>query len=76
MNNWSSGSANSSRVQHYGLGVWKQRYVPLHQFPLPFEGELEYAQLDQRFRWTFRGLGGVDYGVAEFRRGPSRYVGN
>ena len=76
VNNWSSGSANSSRVQHYGLGVWKQRYVPLHQFPLPFEGELEYAQLDQRFRWTFRGLGGVDYGVAEFRRGPSRYVGN
>lgn len=74
VNNWSSGSANSSRVEHYGLGVWRQRYVSLHQFPDPITGLGEQTLLDQRFRWTYRGLGGVDYGLAQPGRKPMRYT--
>ncbi len=48
---------------------WRQRYVPLHTFPLPKTGlggnEPEYCQ---RFRWTRYGLKGIDFGGAEIGR--------
>jgi prepilin-type N-terminal cleavage/methylation domain-containing protein len=40
---------------------WTQRYVPLDQFPVPLSGLGEDERLDQRYRWTFGGLQGVDY---------------
>ena len=73
VNNWASGDANPSVVEEDGLRPWKQIYVPLHQFPIPLGGLGDHTELNQRFRWTFRGLGGVDYGPAQAPRGPRRF---
>lgn len=47
---------------------WRQRYVPLHTFPLPLGGFGDKTLLSHRYRWTFNGLGGVDYHAALQRR--------
>ncbi|MBL4697594.1 MAG: hypothetical protein JKX70_02050 [Phycisphaerales bacterium] len=70
VNSWASGDANPSVVPEEGLRPWKQTYVPLHQFPLPMGGLGDTTLISQRFRWTFRGLAGVDYGPAQPNTGP------
>ncbi len=70
VNEWASGDANAAVVPELGYGAWKQIYVPLHRFPVPLEGfGNNVRELHQRFRWTFRGLAGVDYGNADAPRG-------
>ena len=71
VNNWASGDANPSIVQEYHpFNPWNQAYVPLHQFPIPLGGLGDETLLNQRYRWTYRGLSGADYGAAELTRGP------
>ena len=70
VNNWASGDANPSIVEEFGLRPWNQTYVPLDTFPIPLGGLGDESLINQRFRWTFRGLGGVDYGPAQAPRGP------
>lgn len=41
--------------------VWRQRYVPLHQFPEPLSGLGETTLISQKMRWTLGGLRGLDY---------------
>lgn len=41
--------------------VWRQRYVPLHQFPEPLSGLGENTLVSQKMRWTLGGLRGLDY---------------
>jgi prepilin-type N-terminal cleavage/methylation domain-containing protein/prepilin-type processing-associated H-X9-DG protein len=54
---------------------WRQRYVPLHTFPLPKTGLGETTRYCQRYRWTRHGLRGIDFGGKEIGRpsslGPS-----
>jgi len=70
VNNWASGGANSAVVPEYGLFPWKQTYVPLDTFPVPLGGlQNNHRLVNQRFRWTFHGLAGVDYGPADLGRG-------
>lgn len=45
--------------------VWKQKYTPLHNFPLPKNGLGDTTQLCQRYRWTRHGLQGIDFGGKE-----------
>ncbi len=71
VNRWASGDAHASIVPEYGLQPWKQIYVPLDTFPVPMGGLGDMTLVHQRYRWTFRGLGGVDYGAAVPPRGPS-----
>lgn len=42
-------------------GPWRQRYTPLHEFPTTPLGLGDNTQYDMRWRWTLRGLGGLDY---------------
>jgi type II secretory pathway pseudopilin PulG len=70
VNSWASGDANPSIVSWFGFEPWKQTYVPIDTFPVPLGGLGDPTELNQRFRWTFRGLGGADYGPAESLRGP------
>jgi hypothetical protein len=70
VNGWASGDANPSIVPEFGLQPWKQTYVPLDTFPVPLGGLGDPTLLSQRYRWTFRGLAGVDYGLAVPGRGP------
>ncbi len=70
VNSWASGDAHASIVPEYGLAPWKQIYVPLDTFPVPMGGLGDMTLVHQRYRWTFRGLGGVDYGLAVPPRGP------
>ena len=66
VNGWASGDANSSRVEHLDeFEVWRQSYVPLHRFPLPIGGLGDDTELDMRYRWTYQGLKGVDYGATD-----------
>lgn len=42
--------------------IWKQKYVPLHVFPIPAIGGLgSNRELDMRYMWTKNGLQGFDY---------------
>jgi len=70
VNSWASGDANPSVVIEYGLQPWKQTYKPLDTFPVPMGGLGDPTLVNQRYRWTFRGLAGVDYGLAVPGRGP------
>ncbi|MCH8507236.1 MAG: prepilin-type N-terminal cleavage/methylation domain-containing protein [Phycisphaerales bacterium] len=50
---------------------WRQRYIPLHTFPLPKTGLGETTEYCQRYRWTRHGLRGIDYGGREIGRPES-----
>ncbi len=68
VNNWQSGDAYTSVIPEYGFpySVWEQIYKPLDTFPIPLTGLAYNTQkLNQRYRWTFRGLRGVDYGPSD-----------
>ena len=66
VNNWASGNAAPSLVPERGYFHWRQTYVPLDRFPLPVGGLGDPTLLSQRFRWTFGGLSGIDYGSFSF----------
>jgi competence protein ComGC len=72
VNSWASGDANSAVVPEYGMFPWKQTYVPLDTFPVPIGGLGDARKVNQRFRWTFRGLLGFDYGLGDPGRGPTQ----
>jgi Tfp pilus assembly protein PilE len=61
VNEWASGFASASADPLNPNPRWRQRYVPLHQFPVPLSGLGEQTLLSQRYRWTYRGLKGLDY---------------
>ena len=67
VNSWASGDAYPSVVQEEGFpySVWEQSYLPLETFPIPLGGLGDSTRLNQRYRWTFRGLIGVDYGPGD-----------
>ncbi len=67
VNNWQSGDAYPSVIPEFGFpySVWEQKYVPLDTFPIPLGGLGDFTRLNQRYRWTFRGLHGVDYGPSD-----------
>ncbi|GJM19522.1 MAG: hypothetical protein DHS20C14_17350 [Phycisphaeraceae bacterium] len=44
--------------------LWKQPWVPLDTFPLHYKGDIG-DEWFQYFRWTRRGLAGIDYGGSE-----------
>ena len=54
--------ANSAQDKDHPEWVWQQPYIPLDTFPLPQGGLGDQTLLDLRFRWTKRGLAGIDYG--------------
>jgi hypothetical protein len=63
VNSWASGDAAPSVVPELGLFHWRQRYVPLDRFPTPVGGvQNNTMELSQRWRWTFGGLSGINYG--------------
>tara|TARA_A100000171_G_scaffold30169_1_gene28377 strand:+ start:7981 stop:9021 length:1041 start_codon:yes stop_codon:yes gene_type:complete len=66
VNNWESGRAAPSVVPEYGIFHWKQAYVPLDRFPVPVGGLGDSTEVSQRFRWTFGGLSGINYGAFSF----------
>ncbi|MHA7813438.1 MAG: hypothetical protein ACX94C_08610 [Phycisphaerales bacterium] len=66
VNSWASGIAAPSVVPEYGIFHWKQAYVPLDQFPVPVGGLGDSTEVSQRFRWTFGGLTGINYGPFSF----------
>lgn len=66
VNNWASGIAAPSVVPERGIFHWQQKYVPLDRFPLPVGGLGDETPVSQRFRWTYGGLSGVDYGPFSF----------
>ena len=68
VNNWASGAAAPSVVPERGYFHWEQAYVPLDRFPLPVGGLGDETLLSQRYRWTFAGLSGIDYGAFSFDR--------
>jgi len=72
VNNWASGGANSAIVPERGMFPWKQTYVPLDTFPVPLGGLGDPRLVNRRFRWTFRGLMGFDYGLGDPGRGPTQ----
>jgi hypothetical protein len=61
VNDWASGVARSSWSPATSKVEWRQRYVPIHTFPVPLSGLGETTLLSQRYRWTLGGLKGVDY---------------
>ena len=65
VNEWASGDAYPSLVPELGYVAWEQRYVPLDTFPVPLGGLGDTTLLNQRYRWTFRGLHGIDYGPGD-----------
>ncbi|MFG0300285.1 MAG: hypothetical protein ACF8K1_11855 [Phycisphaerales bacterium JB047] len=62
VNNWASGNAAPSMVPEQVYGRWCQTYVPLDTFPLPNGGLGDTRKVSQRYRWTFNGLAGINYG--------------
>jgi len=66
LNNWESGRAAPSVVPEYGIFHWQQAYVPLDRFPVPVGGLGDSTEISQRFRWTFGGLSGINYGAFSF----------
>ncbi|PCI07191.1 hypothetical protein COB72_10690 [bacterium] len=63
VNSWASGDARPAIVLEYGNTPWVQIYVPLDTFPVPLGGLGDPTLVHQRYRWTFRGLKGFDYGL-------------
>lgn len=61
VNDWASGAARPSWSPATSKVEWRQRYVPIHTFPVPLSGLGETTLLSQRYRWTLGGLKGVDY---------------
>ncbi len=61
VNDWASGAANPSWNPRDGKVEWRQKYVPIHTFPLPAGGLGDETLLSQRYRWTLGGLKGIDY---------------
>ncbi|MBL4590437.1 MAG: hypothetical protein JKY96_00610 [Phycisphaerales bacterium] len=65
----SSVSPNFAPVQSYkqivseGTSLWRGQYVPYDTFPIPVGGLGDNTELDFRYRWTYRGLSGIDYTV-------------
>ena len=58
----SNGSQSSVHPTNPNGPIWKQRYVPLHVFPIPAIGGLgSNRELDMRYMWTKNGLQGFDY---------------
>lgn len=72
VNSWASGDANAAVIPEYGMQVWRQAYKPLDTFPIPLGGLNDPFKVHQRYRWTFRGLKGYDYGLGTPNRGASR----
>lgn len=72
VNSRASGEAVPSIIPERGFQPWTQRYVPLHRFPLPSGGLGDSTELSQRYRWTYRGLIGIDYGPKAFGVGASK----
>jgi type II secretory pathway pseudopilin PulG len=66
VNSWESGRAAPSVVPEYGIFHWKQAYVPLDRFPTPVGGLGDMTEISQRFRWTYGGLKGINYGAFSF----------
>lgn len=66
VNSWASGLAAPSVVPEYGIFHWKQVYVPLDKFPVPVGGLGDSTEVSQRFRWTYGGLTGINYGAFSF----------
>lgn len=66
VNNWESGRAAPSVVPEHGIFHWRQVYVPLDRFPLPVGGLGDQTLVSQRFRWTYGGLKGINYGGFSF----------
>lgn len=62
VNNWASGDAAPSVVPEIGIFHWKQTYVPLDRFPTPVGGLGDPTLVSQRYRWTYGGLSGINYG--------------
>ncbi len=62
VNIWASGAAAPSMVPEQGLFHWKQ-VVPLDTFPLPVGGLGDDTLVSQRYRWTYGGLSGINYGA-------------
>ncbi|MCH8507235.1 MAG: prepilin-type N-terminal cleavage/methylation domain-containing protein [Phycisphaerales bacterium] len=67
----STGDANPGWNPATPNQEWRQRYVPLHTFPLPKTGLGETTAYCQRYRWTRHGLRGLDYGGREIGRPES-----
>ncbi len=63
INSQASSSSQPSVHPTYPDGpIWKQRYVPLHVFPIPMIGGLgSNRELNMRYMWTKNGLQGFDY---------------
>jgi type II secretory pathway pseudopilin PulG len=66
VNSWESGRAAPSVVPEYGIFHWRQAYVPLDRFPVPVGGLGDQTLVSQRFRWTYGGLKGINYGAFSF----------
>jgi hypothetical protein len=67
VNNWESGRAAPSVVPERGMFHWQQAYVPLDKFPVPVGGLGDTTEISQRFRWTYGGLSGINYGAFSFK---------
>ena len=65
INTRASGFASSAENARIPGVVWRQRYVPLDQFPVPVSGLGETRDLDMRYMWTRGGLKGIDYPIAQ-----------
>ncbi len=68
VNNWASGIAAPSVVPEEGIFHWRQTYVPLDTFPVPVGGLGDSTLVSQRYRWTYGGLAGINYGPFSFDR--------
>lgn len=66
VNSWASGIAAPSVVPERGIFHWRQVYVPLDRFPVPVGGLGDSTLVSQRFRWTYGGLSGINYGSFSF----------
>ncbi len=66
VNSWASGAAAPSVVPERGFFHWQQTYVPLDTFPEPVGGLGDQTLVSQRYRWTFNGLAGINYGPFSF----------
>lgn len=64
LNDRPSGEAQLSWNPNEPRPGWRQTYVPLHTFPIPLGGFGDPTLLSQRYRWTFKGLQGIDYPAA------------
>ena len=54
-------SVSPAVYSHGPRTEWRQPYVPIDQFPIPWDGLGSDREVSQRFRWTIGGLTGVNY---------------